>query len=78
MSEAQFVEVDGFEAKQDLTSLSEDDLSHGIINHVIHLAHLRNTSIEAVLEALLMSHIFVRSVARIVSKGDFPDDLPMV
>ena len=52
--------VDGFEAKEDLSSLSEAELSHRIINAVIWLAQERGHSVEEVLVSLLESHRVVK------------------
>lgn len=79
MEENTFVEVDGFQAQEDLTHLSEHDLQHGIINRVIHLAHLRGMSIEQVLNSMLMSHVLVKAVGDLFETDPLMnDDLPVV
>lgn len=56
--EPYFAEVDGFRAKEDLSHLSDEEITHRFINATVTLADRRDMGIADLLEAMLAAHLF--------------------
>lgn len=74
MSEVLGVEHDGFQATEDLSHLSEEELMHRFINATITLAHRRDVTLEELLRAQLESLQFTVMLATLFGTNEEEND----